>query len=85
MKKYLLGLIAIAFAIIGNSFTIDKKADTQYYWYDEELTPLFGGVKTDELPAGCDEGLTPLCGYGHEQEIHTPGVDPDIRVKYIPR
>jgi hypothetical protein len=82
MKKYLLGLIAIAFAIVGNSFTIDKKANTEYYWYDDELTPLFGGEKTDELPAGCSVGATPLCAYGHEEEIHTPGVNESIKVKF---
>ena len=81
MKKYLLGLIAIAFAIVGNSFTIDKKANTEYYWYDDQLEPLFGGEKTDVFPAGCEEGETPLCGYGHTQEEHTPGVEPSITVK----
>jgi hypothetical protein len=82
MKKYLLGLIAIAFAIFGNSFTNDKKADTQYYWYDAELTPLFGGEKMEELPAGCGYEGTYICSYGHEEEIHTPGVNPSIITRY---
>ena len=82
MKKYLLGIIAIAFAIVANSFTIDKKATTDYYWYDAGLNPLFGGVPTDEFPAGCDIEGGDLCAYGHEPASHTPGVNPTITVKF---
>jgi hypothetical protein len=83
MKKYLLGLTAIAFAIVGNSFTTHKKTDTQYYWYDEYLTPLFGGVKMEEYPFGCDDMGTNVCAYAHEEEIHTPGVDPSLVTHYL--
>lgn len=37
MKKFAIGIFAVAFAVIGFAFTTEKKTQTQYAWFEVQL------------------------------------------------
>lgn len=66
MKKNLLALLAIIFAIGASAFTVIKKNEEsmnqqQYYWFG--LTGTYLG-RSASVPPGCDEISTKNCAFG---------------------
>ncbi len=80
MKKYLLGLMAIAFAVVSSAFTLSKKPDTTGF---DPLLHFFNGANyMGQRTLSAQEVLCPgtgiLCVKGYEEideETETPIVN----------
>src|SRR5258707_14012679 len=78
MKKYLIGLLAIAIALSSAAFTrpTKPKAFTDYYWYN--LDPSTGAITsggtntTSPTPTGTCNGSTHYCQVGLTIDQVTP-------------
>jgi hypothetical protein len=70
MKKNLLGILALCFAIGLSSFsTLQEKKQTPYVWFDVDNgeTATIGGVLLSAPPTGCENSTSDLCARGFDE------------------
>lgn len=82
MKKYLLGLMAIVFAVAGSAFThTDDAGSSSLYWFRyDDMQQQFVYDRHDVTPSITCDGLGEVCAQGFEQpntngETVYPGVN----------
>jgi len=75
MKKFLIGIFAVVFAVSAFAFQQNATSVTEYYWYDTDGN-LLSDIPSEFSPNGCDQGVT-VCAFGHIQMTANPGVNPN--------